>query len=140
LWVYGDADLLRAAFRNVLENAARHAPGEPPTVRVEASAEDVRVVVSDRGPGVPEAERERIFQPLTRLDPARTVGGAADGFGLGLATARSAARAFGGDLVCRGRADAAAGAEFVFTLRRSSPPDAVASAPLEASNANLSSL
>jgi signal transduction histidine kinase len=140
VWVHGDADLLRAAFGNVFENAARYAPGEPPTVRVEPSAEQVRVVVSDRGPGVPEVERERIFQPLTRLDAARTVGGAADGFGLGLATARSAVRAFGGDLVCRGRADGAAGAAFVFTLRRAAAPDDEGSAALEASNPNLSSV
>lgn len=140
VWVYGDGDLLRAAFGNVFENAARYAPVEPPTVRVEPAGGQVRVVVADRGPGVPEAERERIFEPLTRLDPARTVGAAPEGFGLGLATARAAARAFGGDLSCRGRADGAPGAEFIFTLRRSDAPEGEAAAALEASNANLSSL
>ena len=120
-WVYGDAELLHAAVGNVLANAARYAPGEPPTVRVEAGAGDaVRVIVSDRGPGVGHADRERIFEPLTRLDAARTAAGP-DGFGLGLSVARATARAFGGDLICRGRADGAGGAEFVFTLRRAEP-------------------
>jgi len=126
-WVYGDAELLHAALCNVLENASRYAPGAPPAVRV--VAEDGRgtvlAVISDRGPGVPEEDRERIFQPLTRLDASGTVrdGG---GFGLGLAVARTAARAFGGDLTCRARSDGLAGAEFVLTLRRAPPPEAQA--------------
>ena len=126
-WVYGDAELLHAALCNVLENAARYAPGEPPAVRVDAAdgGDTVLTVISDRGPGVPEADRERIFQPLTRLDASRTVrdGG---GLGLGLAVARAAARAFGGDLTCRARSDGLAGAEFALTLRRAPPPDAQA--------------
>jgi signal transduction histidine kinase len=148
VWVWGDADLLPAALRNVLENAERHAPGEPPSVRVERAvisdgANDatttttagscVRIVVADRGPGVPEADRERIFEPLTRLDrPAAGAaasaavgaeGGAAEGFGLGLAVARAAARGYGGDVICRGRSDGARGAEFVLTFRAAAPPD-----------------
>ena len=126
--VFGDAELLHAAIGNVLANAARYAPGEPPTVRVEphGPGDVVRVVVSDRGPGVGEADRDRIFEPLTRLDAARTAAGP-DGFGLGLSVARATARAFGGDLVCRGRADGADGAEFVFTFRRATlaPEDGV---------------
>jgi signal transduction histidine kinase len=125
-WVYGDADLLHAALCNVLENAARYAPAEPPALRVESDAQGatVLVIISDRGPGIPEPDRERVFQPLTRLDDGRTAAAGAEGFGLGLAVARATARAFGGDLVCRGRADEAAGAEFAFTLRRAAPPEA----------------
>ena len=131
VWVLGDEELLHAAVCNVLANAARYAPPEPPTVTVESDAENgvVRVVICDRGPGVAAGDRERIFQPLTRLDGARTAAGA-DGFGLGLAVARGTARAFGGDLACTDRPDGAGGAAFVFTLRRADPPDAEA-APAE---------
>ena len=58
---------------------------------------------------------------LTRLDEARSIEGASDGFGLGLAVARSTVRAFGGDLVCRARADGKEGAEFVFTFLTAQP-------------------
>jgi signal transduction histidine kinase len=124
VWVLGDPELLAAAVGNVLDNAARYAPAEAPTIAVETDGAGgtVRVVISDRGPGVPAADRERIFEPLTRLDAARTVAGV-EGFGLGLAVARATARAFGGDLLCRARSDGAEGAEFVFSLRRAAAAD-----------------
>ena len=120
VWVRGDPDLLLAAVGNVLHNAARYASGEPPAVRVETGGTSVRVVVADRGPGVAERDRERVFEPLTRLDGAGLA--APDGFGLGLAVARGAARATGGDLTCRARSDGGSGAEFVFDLPRAAPP------------------
>lgn len=120
--VRGSTDLLGAAFRNVLENAARHAPPAPPSVQCELMNGTARVSVIDTGPGVPEADRERIFQPLVRLDKARSIGAHADGFGLGLAIARAAVRACGGELSCCARADGAPGAAFVFDLRVESKP------------------
>src|SRR6185295_17524610 len=63
--VRGDARLLRRLVRNLLENASRH--GAPPIeASVVAAAARVVVRVCDRGPGVPEAERERIFAPFYR--------------------------------------------------------------------------
>ena len=118
--VAGDEQLLNRAIGNVLENAARYAPQAPPAIRVEQDNGQVRLVIADRGPGVPEAEREGIFEPLTRLDPARSIASSSSGFGLGLSVARSAVRAFGGDLVCRARADGQSGAEFVFSFRTAS--------------------
>ncbi|MCW8133369.1 MAG: hypothetical protein KIS92_23705 [Planctomycetota bacterium] len=116
--VLGSAPLLVSAFQNVFENARKYAPGIPPRLRLEEDDATVRIAVLDEGPGVPEAERERIFQPLVRLDAARREGG----FGLGLAIARKAVRACGGDLVCRARRDGARGAEFVFLLRKAAVP------------------
>lgn len=113
----GDEPLLEVALSNVLDNAARYAPGSPPEISVARGAEGVQIQVADRGPGIPADCREKVFEPLFRLDAARTVGDAPEGYGLGLAVARSAMRAMGGDLSCRPRADGASGAEFVFALR-----------------------
>ncbi len=122
LAVVGDESLLLAALGNVLENAAHHAPGGPAFLRVENAGTSVRLIVADRGPGVPETERERIFQPLTRLARPRATPAceaeASEGFGLGLTVARATARAYGGDLTCRDRVDGAPGAEFVFSFHK----------------------
>ena len=80
--VRGDASQLARVVRNLADNAARHACS---TVSLSATAQDgtAVVVVSDDGPGVPEAERERIFERFVRLDTDRAR--AAGGSGLGLA-------------------------------------------------------
>jgi two-component system osmolarity sensor histidine kinase EnvZ len=85
---------LRRAITNLVDNALRYA-GEP--VEIEARMDSGRVVVEvlDRGPGIPEAEAERLKQPFTRLDPARSGRG---GAGLGLAIVERVARAHGGRL------------------------------------------
>jgi two-component system osmolarity sensor histidine kinase EnvZ len=85
---------LRRALSNLIDNALRYA-GEP--VEVEARMEAGRVVIEvlDRGPGIPEAEAERLKQPFTRLDVARSGRG---GAGLGLAIVERVARAHGGRL------------------------------------------
>jgi two-component system osmolarity sensor histidine kinase EnvZ len=83
---------------NLMENALRH--GAPP-VEVETALEDGRAVlrVLDRGPGIPEAERERVLQPFARLDGARST----PGTGLGLAIVDRIARAHGAGLELRTR-------------------------------------
>ena len=70
-----DARLLRRLLRNLLQNANRDADGAPAEVTVERVAEGVaRMIVADRGPGVPESERERIFEPFYRLPGAQQNG------------------------------------------------------------------
>jgi signal transduction histidine kinase len=94
--VRGDARLLRRLVRNLLENAARH--GAPPVVAsVRGEGRRVRLGVCDRGPGVPEEERERIFAPFYR--PSSRAGGDG-GSGLGLALVRQIARRHGGEARC----------------------------------------
>jgi two-component system osmolarity sensor histidine kinase EnvZ len=85
---------LRRAITNLVDNALRYA-GEP--VEVEARMDGGRVIIEvlDRGPGIPEGEGERLKQPFTRLDPARSGRG---GAGLGLAIVERVARAHGGRL------------------------------------------
>ena len=90
--VRGDARLLRRMIRNLLENAKRH--GAPPIeVRVARGENGAQIAVCDRGPGVPEAERERVFEPFYRT-------GARQGAGLGLALVRQIARRHGGKVHC----------------------------------------
>jgi len=99
--VRGDARLLRRLVRNLLENARRHGGGTPIEVAVKHRAEGgALLLVCDRGPGVPEAERERIFEPFHRLAGAREREG---GVGLGLALVRQIARKHGGEASCRAR-------------------------------------
>jgi signal transduction histidine kinase len=94
--VPGDASRLAQVLGNLLDNARRH--GGPGAVTVTVSRGDpATVLVTDEGPGVLPADRERIFDRLVRLDEARGDDG---GAGLGLAIARGIARAHGGDLRC----------------------------------------
>ncbi|SCC95614.1 Integral membrane sensor signal transduction histidine kinase [Thiomonas sp. X19] len=88
----GDERLLRHAIRNLLDNARKHAPGSPPELSVQRTAGGARISVCDRGPGVPIAEAERIFEPFVRLQ------GRGDGSGLGLPLVRRIARLHGGDV------------------------------------------
>jgi signal transduction histidine kinase len=90
--VLGDARLLRRAVRNLLENAQRH--GAPP-IEIELRQEGSGFVldVTDAGPGIPAAERERVFTPFHRLRED------SPGAGLGLALVRKIARLHGGDAV-----------------------------------------
>jgi signal transduction histidine kinase len=91
----GSEVLLARAVRNLVDNAARHA-SRLVTLRVSASGPSVRVEVEDDGSGVPEGQRELVFERFARLDEARARD--AGGSGLGLAIAREIARAHGGEL------------------------------------------
>ncbi|WP_245561562.1 HAMP domain-containing sensor histidine kinase [Actinomycetospora chiangmaiensis] len=104
-----DVELVGQALSNLLVNARRHGGGS-----VHVTVRPGRIAVRDEGPGVPVEERERVFERMVRLDEAR--GGQSGGAGLGLAIAREAARAHGGDLVCAAPDDDGPGVLFVLTL------------------------
>jgi two-component system sensor histidine kinase KdpD len=83
--VRADAAQLERAFANLLENSVRHAGGHPVSVRARAVGHRVLVRIVDRGPGIPSAQLERVFEPFYR---SGSDGGAHRGSGLGLAIAR----------------------------------------------------
>jgi two-component system, OmpR family, sensor histidine kinase RstB len=97
IMVNGDRLLLRRLIRNLLENARRYAGDGPIDVSVTSDSGRAVLEVRDHGPGIPEDERERIFEPFYRLIAARESG---RGSGLGLALVREIARRHGGEAVC----------------------------------------
>lgn len=108
--VLGSPGQLARVLGNLLDNAQRHAAGAV-TVSVRREGADAVLAVGDDGSGVPEDERERVFERFVRLDEAR--GRDEGGAGLGLAIARDVARRHGGTLMV---ADSPAGGA-LFVLR-----------------------
>jgi two-component system sensor histidine kinase KdpD len=93
--VAADPGLLERAVANVVENAVKYSPpGEPVLISASSIADRVEIRVVDRGPGVPDEAKDRIFAPFQRYGDAPR--GA--GVGLGLAVARGFAEAMGGTL------------------------------------------
>jgi signal transduction histidine kinase len=117
LSVPGVPRLVRRAVRNLLENARRHGTGEV-TLVLEQTSRHAVIRVCDQGPGVPEALRERIFEPFYRLPGASEREG---GVGLGLSLVQSIARRHAGQARCE--ANPGGGACFVIELPlHRSPP------------------
>jgi signal transduction histidine kinase len=92
---FGDRDMIQQAVANLLDNALKFSP-EGGTVRLEAVIENggVRVMVSDHGPGIPEADRDRASERFFRGESARNTAG----YGLGLALVQAVATLHGGTL------------------------------------------
>ena len=110
--VIGHAALLDAAISNIIDNALRYSPAEEAvSVAVDAVG---RVVIEDRGPGVSDALKMRIFDRFARGD-TRT----GDGAGIGLALARRIAELHGGVVYVEDRPGG--GARFVLALGRAMP-------------------
>ena len=106
--VDADAAQLERAFANLLENAVRYGGGRPVQVRARLVGAHIVVRVVDQGPGIPEREWERIFEPFQRGD------GANSGSGLGLAIARGFVEANGGEIAIESLPGQ--GTSFVVTL------------------------
>jgi signal transduction histidine kinase len=98
LRIDADPDRLHQVLANLTANALRHGPVDRP-VSLSAAREDLHVVlrVADEGPGIPEAEAERVFERFYRADAARA-GAAVEGAGLGLSIARWIVDLHGGDI------------------------------------------
>ncbi len=107
-WAQGTPLVVEQVLINLVLNGLESAPGPRAVVlRGEAAGDAVRLVVEDDGPGVPESVRGRLFEPFFTTKP--------EGTGVGLATAREAAREMGGDVVYEAGGPGG-GARFTFTL------------------------
>jgi len=92
--IEGDPRLLKRLFRNLLQNAAVHGGPETPEVAILSGKNDIRVSVCDRGPGVPEGDLDKVFEPF--YQGRASAGGA----GLGLTLVRQIAERHGGSVRC----------------------------------------
>jgi two-component system sensor histidine kinase KdpD len=92
--ISADAAQLERAFANLIENAVRHGYGRPVTAQCRLDGPRLVVRVVDQGPGIPEAEWERIFEPFYRANGGVERGGS----GLGLAIAKGFVEANGGGI------------------------------------------
>jgi two-component system sensor histidine kinase KdpD len=102
-----DAALMEQVLINLLANAQRHAPGQDVELRAWAEQDWLNLAVSDRGPGIPEAFQERVFDKFVRLP-----GAGEGGVGLGLAICKAILAAHGGTI----RAEDRPGGGTVFHL------------------------
>ena len=113
-----DATLIERVLYNLLENAGKYTPaGTIIRVVAQASRDQLLVTVSDNGPGVPQAQREAIFEKFTRGSRES----ATPGVGLGLAISRAIVEAHRGRIWVED--NAGAGARFCFTLPLGTPPE-----------------
>ena len=85
---------LRRALANLIDNAVKY--GREAEVGLQTERETIRLTIEDRGPGIPTAAREQVFQPFFRLEPSRSR--ATGGTGLGLAVARTIVHRHGGEI------------------------------------------
>jgi two-component system sensor histidine kinase KdpD len=119
LWVH--PALVEQAVFNILENAARFSPpGGPVSLRAQVDGDRLRIEVADRGPGIPEEERKRIFD--TFYSVARGDRGKG-GTGLGLSICQGLIGAHGGSVEALPGADGV-GTLIVVILPLTAPPDA----------------
>ncbi|OLF51769.1 sensor histidine kinase [Pseudomonas chlororaphis] len=90
---------LKRVMSNLLENAIKY--GRKPAIELTADAEQVRVGVLDRGPGIPDSYHEQVFEPFFRMENSRNRN--TGGVGLGLSAARAIVLEHGGELRLRNR-------------------------------------
>ncbi len=101
---------LRRAIRNLAENGAKY--GARARIHMNGDARNVRIIIDDDGPGIPEAEMEKAFQPFVRLEGSRNRG--TGGSGLGLAICKSIILNHGGEIALSNRPEG--GLRAVLTL------------------------
>jgi len=113
-----DATLIERVLYNLLENAGKYTPaGSVVRIAAEVYGGQVLISVADNGPGVPQSQRDAIFEKFTRGSRES----ATPGVGLGLAISRAIVEAHGGKIWVED--NPGSGARFCFTLPLGTPPD-----------------
>jgi signal transduction histidine kinase len=126
--VRGDMESLASAVENVLRNAIRYTDsGSEVSLTVGAEGDQVAVRIADRGPGVPEAQLESVFEPFFRVEEARERG--AGGSGLGLAITKRIVRLHSGSVTAANRPEG--GLEVTIRLPRAGASGAPRTAALQ---------
>jgi signal transduction histidine kinase len=106
---------IRRAIRNLIENAIAY--GKNADVRLNDTPETYELIVDDEGPGIPDAERERVFEPFVRLEASRSA--ETGGTGLGLTLVKAIAQGHGGAIRLENRPDG--GLRAILCLPRDAP-------------------
>lgn len=101
--------------RNLVENAAKYAGGKPIDIELKVESGEVRLKVSDRGPGIEPEKLPHLFQRFYRMDEGRAR--SAGGFGLGLAIVKALVEELGGELTAESTVDV--GTSFLVQLKKS---------------------
>jgi signal transduction histidine kinase len=124
----GKPEGLKRLLQNLVDNAIRYGGGKAVLV-IEDSGAGLTLYVRDSGPGIPEAELERVFEPFFRLEASRNPG--TGGTGLGLSIARNIAQSMGGEVSLRNRPEGGLEAKVVLPRARmvAAPEAAVSPAP-----------
>lgn len=117
--VQADERALGSVFFHLLDNAAKYGGSGPITIEAKAGPDGVDVLVDDNGPGIPEGERERIFERFHRLDS--TDSRETYGYGLGLHLVKRMLEAMGGSI--RAEGNPRQGARLVISLPRADAPE-----------------
>jgi signal transduction histidine kinase len=109
-----DAGLLRRVLRNLLENAVKYAlpDSQPVELSITREGDAVLIRVRDDGPGIPEADLPRLFEPFFRVDRSRSR--RTGGYGLGLSICKRILEAHGGEIAVRNQTPR--GAQFTLRL------------------------
>ena len=118
----GSPQLLKRCISNLVDNAVLY--GQRAEIRVDDGPDQLTIRVRDHGPGIPEGEIDKVFEPFYRLEGSRSR--ETGGTGLGLSIARNIAQAHGGDVRLRNREDG--GLEAILTLPWSRAQDSGLSA------------
>jgi hypothetical protein len=124
---FGKSEGLKRCLQNLLDNALRY--GDDAELVIEDSVEALTLIVRDRGPGVPEDQLERVFEPFYRLEPSRNP--STGGTGLGLSIARNIAQSMGGEITLTNHP--AGGLEVRVVLPRSKASAQTTQAPVSIS-------
>jgi signal transduction histidine kinase len=115
-----NADQIKAAIRNLLDNAIKHTrPGDTIMLKAAVTPDEIRVTVSDSGPGIPKEAMPRIFDRFYRVDPGRTR--KRGGTGLGLALVKEIAEAYGGHVEVESQPGRGSHFTLVYPIHRENP-------------------